>query len=902
MKERSIANVHSLTDKEESLGLKKELFEKNVLLSLTKDIAQIKAKGELMHLIKEHFRKLFDFHRCTISIICDDKKTFKIFLVDSDESKIKVHQDYGKLVTNKNTIIDGIYNKILQSRLPVVFDIDELVASGNAPFYVKILHQANLKELLGVSLIYENEPIGVLSFLSEKPGAFIPSVFPLIQGIADQISLAVINTMAIENIKQKEKETEILLSVSNAITTVRDKQGLLDVIKNELIPRVTFSDIAIIYFDKERETFTVFIHCCGQKLLQQPDFQQMVSGEYPINDGIADTASRSETVMVFDIKSLLERSLPAIDFLHRSGIKEMACMRLKSNNEIIGAVVLTSEMTNSFSQQDRNLIQQLSFHLATAVSNILSNEAILQREREKEILLSVSKELTYVRERSDLLPILKSQLERLSFYTDATIIRVDENKETFSAFVINEDPIRMSHPGYVEMANAHHPYPDGVFEIILASDRPVIFDIAELAAWPKPLPYVKFLHENGTVQMVAVRLRESNNENGVLYLFSDKKRSFTEFQLSLVQGIGNQLGAVVANILANERIKRQFEEISKYKQQLEEEKTYLQEQVSGGYTYKDIIGSGKAIQMVFHELSQVSFANSSVLLLGETGTGKELVARAIHNSSPRKDRLMVRVNCAALPASLIESELFGHERGSFTGATEKRIGKFELANHGTLFLDEIGEMPLDLQVKLLRAIQEKEIERVGGKATIKTDVRIIAATNRNLHKEVDEGRFRRDLFYRLNVFPITLPPLRERIEDIPLLAAHFTEKYAKNTGSPQMNVSGKAMKELMSYSWPGNVRELEHVLERSILTTTGQTIKTVHLPQRDRSEAKYSLDDEQLKTHADNEREYILKVLKKCKGKIFGPGGAAEVLNIPVSTLNSKIKKLGIKQNKTYSK
>jgi transcriptional regulator with GAF, ATPase, and Fis domain len=307
------------------------------------------------------------------------------------------------------------------------------------------------------------------------------------------------------------------------------------------------------------------------------------------------------------------------------------------------------------------------------------------------------------------------------------------------------------------------------------------------------------------------------------------------------------------------------------------------------------------MQKVFHQLSQVSFADSTVLILGETGTGKELVARAIHNSSPRREKLMVKVNCAAMPANLIESELFGHERGSFTGATERRIGKFELANHGTLFLDEIGEMPTELQVKLLRAIQEREIERIGGKSTIKIDVRIIAATNRDLQKEVDDGRFRRDLYYRLNVFPILLPALRERKKDISVLVSHFLNKFSKNTGKPIKDVSSKVMKQLMAYEWPGNVRELEHLIERTLLTTSTKTIKEVHLPSHNNLKLKTALEDEYLKTYDENERDHIIRVLNKCNGKIFGPGGAADILNLRASTLNSKIKKLGIKKNKMYS-
>jgi transcriptional regulator with GAF, ATPase, and Fis domain len=293
----------------------------------------------------------------------------------------------------------------------------------------------------------------------------------------------------------------------------------------------------------------------------------------------------------------------------------------------------------------------------------------------------------------------------------------------------------------------------------------------------------------------------------------------------------------------------------------------------------------------------VAAADSTVLILGETGTGKELIARAIHNSSLRKEKLMVRVNCGALPASLIESELFGHERGSFTGAIEQRIGKFELASGSTLFLDEIGELVPELQVKLLRALQEKEIERIGGKGVIKTNVRIIAATNRVLHKEVEAGRFRSDLYYRLNVFPITIPSLRERKEDIPSLVSYFISRYSRNTGKKVTTISQKVMQDLMVYDWPGNVRELEHLIERSVLLSTGTTIKEVYLPVKDRRSQSGITNTPRMKTIWENERDHIISVLQKCNGKIRGAGGAAEILDIPPTTLHSRMKKLGIKKS-----
>jgi DNA-binding NtrC family response regulator len=312
--------------------------------------------------------------------------------------------------------------------------------------------------------------------------------------------------------------------------------------------------------------------------------------------------------------------------------------------------------------------------------------------------------------------------------------------------------------------------------------------------------------------------------------------------------------------------------------------------------FEGIIGKSHLLLNVFDQITQVAPFDTAVLLLGESGTGKERIVDCIHNLSPRKAKALVKVNCATLPATLIESELFGHEKGSFTGATDKRIGKFEQANGGTIFLDEIGEMPLDLQVKLLRVLQEKEIEPIGCRSTVKINVRVIAATNRNLEKEVAEGRFRLDLYYRLNVFPIELPPLRERTDDIPALAHHFINYYNHKAGKKISGLSDKVLKNMVTYNWPGNIRELEHLIERGVLLAKGTIIEDLLLPAARKNEIPVDSQSFSMKTIYENERDYIITVLKKCDGRVWGVGGAAEVLNLPPSTLKSKMKKLGIQK------
>jgi len=314
-----------------------------------------------------------------------------------------------------------------------------------------------------------------------------------------------------------------------------------------------------------------------------------------------------------------------------------------------------------------------------------------------------------------------------------------------------------------------------------------------------------------------------------------------------------------------------------------------------------IIGKSPSLLSVLDQVSLVAPAQTSVLILGESGTGKERIAQCIHQLSPRKSKPIITANCAAMQKELIESELFGHEKGAFTGAIENRIGKFELADGGTIFLDEIGELPMDAQVKLLRVLQEREVEHVGGSRSIKVNVRVIAATNRNLEKEVAAGRFRLDLYYRLNVFPIELPSLRDRKDDISLLADHFMAKFSKQMGKEKTPIGRAALKQLETYHWPGNIRELENLLERSMLLNKGTVLTEIILPHSiEIMSANY--DDLGTKTLEQMEAEYIISVLKKCNGKIGGPNGAAEILGIPSSTLNSKIKKLGIHKESYFNR
>jgi formate hydrogenlyase transcriptional activator len=344
-----------------------------------------------------------------------------------------------------------------------------------------------------------------------------------------------------------------------------------------------------------------------------------------------------------------------------------------------------------------------------------------------------------------------------------------------------------------------------------------------------------------------------------------------------------------------------IEDRKRAEERMRNENLALREQIDQAFMFEEIVGSSPALQAVLSSIVKVAPTDSTVLITGETGTGKELIARAIHKHSQRSGQAFISVNCASIPSSLIASELFGHEKGAFTGAVQRRQGRFELAHSGTIFLDEVGDLPLETQVTLLRVLQERQFERVGGNRTLTTDVRIIAATNRDLNAAIAAGTFRSDLFYRLNVFPIEVPPLRKRKEDIPMLVEYFVKRYAEKAGKQIREIDTNTLELCQSYPWPGNIRELQNIIERSVILASGDTFSIEKAWLAGPEQARHELPDSLPDTLQNQEREMIETALAECKGKVAGPEGAAEKLGIPRSTLDSKIRQLKIKKHKFIS-
>ncbi|MDJ1471755.1 sigma 54-interacting transcriptional regulator [Xanthocytophaga flava] len=668
----------------------------------------------------------------------------------------------------------------------------------------------------------------------------------------------------------KEVSASFLLRFSQDMAAVQSKREFVATMHSYLKQLLSYEDFLVCTLIDGNTRHRTFFYSVSAE-----------SNEgYPVEDGFFPIVLRAQQILQFDLEEIHQTGQVVPSYIknkYQKGINLIVTVPLRARKEEVGVLFLLCKDKNKLDPNVLNLLQAMSYSIAFTVAGILASEEIERREKEKRLLLSFSQAIAAIRSKKDLLEVATQQLREIFLCKDVTMYRIPE---TFSQ--------NLAHVSSIDS--------ERIVARILESEKPLIFSAHELNAEDNLSEYGQSLVKEGVEGYMAMRLIYGNRTIGVITLLAEKKNIFQEKQYSLMMGVAAQLSIALSNAAANEQIENQLVEIRRYKEQLEKENIYFHEEAVTTCNFSGIIGNSVKMQQVYTLVSQVADSTATVLLLGESGTGKEMIAQAIHTTSSRKEKQMIKVNCAALPLSLIESELFGHEKGSFTGAISRRMGKFEQADQSTIFLDEIGELPPEVQVKLLRVLQEKEIERIGGHSRTKVDIRIIAATNRNLEKEVSEGRFRLDLYYRLNVFPITLPPLRERKEDIPLLAEYFMARYAKKAGKRVAGIAKNVIDSMVLYPWPGNVRELEHMMERTVLLTNDLVIKQIDLPMIMPENTGINTDFTQIKPLQEIEREYILHVVKVCNGRISGPHGAAIRLGLPSTTLLSKMQKLGIRK------
>lgn len=859
-----ISNAVTNIIKNEEMDHEKWLNE--VLLSLSNEMVKVRGRQDLLKIISSSLREVIGFSHGMMTVMDESADYYKAWLIDA-EARLMELAGSGNPFSIPTCTEDEIYDIASLYYKPLVFDM-QLFDIERTPSWFKLHYDAGAREMIVKILGSNGASKYSLILFADKAGTFNDETANIIQRISSQLFTAASNISANEEIRERENEKSFLLDFSSDIAAVRSKNDLSYAVNKCLKKLNPSMGYVIQQFNEEQNTLDTYIHD-GSTTENVPT----CSAENPLEKRVLD----SEIPLLFSVNAELSKNL---DCLHLHawkglGIKTMVGTPLRTGDRTMGILWLGADEINM------PLLQGICDQVSVAMYNIVANDEILRREKEQSFLLEFSHDISRVRTKDDLKEAISCVLKKI-WNTKLVMLRtIEDDGVTLSAYVYDETTFG-DKDFFLSWASKNYEITEKRSAIVLNSEDPVIFNVEE-EVQKNDGSFAQLWKGSELTYAFGTRLRVGDMNLGIIWLLAN------EINLTILKGICAQISIAVSNIRANEKVLA-------YKQKLEMENDYLREQIKTIYNFSEIVGDGAPMQKAYHLMSQVADTNSTVLLLGETGTGKELIARAIHNASSRKNKLMVKVNCAALPPHLIESELFGHERGAFTGAVEKRIGKFELANHSTLFLDEIGEMPLELQVKLLRVLQERELERIGGKTTIKLDVRIIAATNRNLETEVQAGRFRSDLYYRLNVFPIGLPALRERREDIEPLAYSFLSKFSKNIGKRVTSISAKVMQELRSYNWPGNVRELEHLIERSILLCDGQTLTEIHLPGRQHQTDEGSILEltNGNGTLEQMEKAHIIGVLKRCSGKISGSGGAAEVLEVPGTTLHSKMKKLGI--------
>jgi formate hydrogenlyase transcriptional activator len=521
-------------------------------------------------------------------------------------------------------------------------------------------------------------------------------------------------------------------------------------------------------------------------------------------------------------------------------------------------------------------------------------QACLQRQNERlQLLLNLTTRITSNLDLREVLRAISANFRELMRCDGAGVWLPGEEAGTFKLYAFDAS----SSKGFAKEDLIITPAEDDPGKRAFETMKPTVATVEEIG-WPGGGEGYRLAAAEGVKSACFIPLVSRGRALGDLMIVRKAEGTFTAADVDFLSQAAGQIAIAIENALA-------YREIFELKDKLAQEKLYLEEEIRSEMNFAEIVGKSSALRKVLKRVETVAPTDSTVLIYGETGTGKELIARAIHDLSPRKSKAFVKLNCAAIPTGLLESELFGHERGAFTGAIAQRIGRFEVANGGTIFLDEIGEIPLELQTKLLRVLQEREFERLGSSRTLRTDARLIAATNRDLEAMVAEQKFRSDLFFRLNVFPIQVPPLRERHGDIPLLVRHFAQQFSKRMNKTIDTISSATMEALSRYHWPGNIRELQNVIERTVITSAGPMLKvdvadlkiSKSSSPAEKSSAQGSTNGGLRDTLEETERQQILKALKQSNWVVAGPKGAAAKLGMKRSTLQLRMSKLAISRH-----
>jgi len=689
--------------------------------------------------------------------------------------------------------------------------------------------------------------------------------------------------------ESEAREYRTLLEVSRAIGSHTTLADFFHALVKGLQPLVDFDFLSVSLFDPDRNVMRV--HALDSAI----DSPLKAGMEFSMEESMAAVVWRTQQPLIIVDTKRETRFDTVMKLVRAHGVRSSCIVPLTTAWRPVGALHFGANRPGAYTEEDLDILQLLAKQVAVAVENALNYESILtlhgalSQERDRlKLLLDLNNAVVSNLDLTQLFEAIPTSVRR-AMQCDAVCLSLPEKEKPElrihgldfpdgRGFMLNEMvlPIADTSPGRA-------------FE----SGKPFFWgsppsDLAPVASQTNA--------DEGFQSGCFLPIVRGERKLGVLHLLDRGENAFSVQDVDFLVQVANQVAIALENAL-------EYRNVNESRQQLAEERLYLLDEIGSEHRFQEVVGSSAALKRALKQVETVAPTGSTVLIYGETGTGKEMIARAIHKLSPRKDHTFVKLNCAAIPLGLLESELFGHEKGAFTGAIERRVGRFELANGGTLFLDEIGDIPLELQSKLLRVLQEQEFERLGSTRSIKVDVRIVAATHRNLEKMVQEGQFRADLFYRLNVFPVMLPPLRERRGDVPDLVRFFAEKYAKQMNKPIDTIPSDAMHALARYDWPGNIRELQNFIERAVILSKGTVLqppiaelKVAPAPTPTASTASTgsatnSLDDAQ--------REHIVQVLREARWVLGGSNGAAARMGIPRTTLIYKMRRLGIRPQRS---
>jgi formate hydrogenlyase transcriptional activator len=672
---------------------------------------------------------------------------------------------------------------------------------------------------------------------------------------------------------------ESLIRLAAAVRSNRDGRELFELLARELRRVVPFDAIAQ-YDDRPSK---VNWHVCAD--MPQPSASPL--GDLATEETLAWWVhQRQEIVVVADV--LLEARFPkTIERLRALGIRSLCAVPLSTTHRRLGSLIVASKLVNAYSADEVSFLSLAAGQVALAIDdarNFHESQRVGERLR---LLLDLTNRVVSTLDLHALLREVVASLRRVMQCEGVGVTLPDPDTGKLRLYALDFPTSR----GFLHEGQLTADVSTSV-TMVFESRQAVNMNRGQIATdGPVAL--------EGANSLCRVPLVSHDRVLGVLSLGSVREQAFSEDDVAFLGQVANQIAIAVENATA-------YREIAELKDKLLQEKVYLEDEIRSELNFEELVGSSKGLRYVLGQIETVAPTDSTVLIYGETGTGKELVARAVHNLSPRKANAFVKLNCAAIPTGLLESELFGHEKGAFTGAISQRVGRFELANRGTVFLDEIGEVPLELQPKLLRVLQEREFERLGSTRTLKTDARLIAATNRDLEEMVEAQTFRSDLFYRLNVFPVRVPSLRERPEDIPLLVRHFVRQFSRKTQRRIETIPSETMDALVQYHWPGNVRELQNVIERAVIVSQGSVLRVPiadlkpRPAQKVRPRRQAAASGQSLRETLDEtERQRILNALERANWVVAGPNGAAAQLKMKRSTLQFRMRKLDINVART---